>query len=162
MARKNKTRQKIRVSEHITLEEATKSVTAKGKGIDNTPDEKTLEVMKQTAEILFEPLRRFWGVPIYVSSMFRSPELNEAIGGSKTSDHMKGRAIDLDAHVYGHISNRQIFEYLRDHVDYDQLIWEFGNADEPDWVHVSYRGDENRRQKLMAYKSGGKTKYKFI
>lgn len=101
-------------------------------------------------------------MPVAVSSGYRSNALNDLIGGSKRSQHSKGEALDLDADVYGGITNRQIFEYIRESLDYDQLIYEFGTDEEPAWVHVSYKSEGNRREVLKAYKDNGQTKYKHI
>ena len=101
--------------------------------------------------------------PVFVSSGYRSDALNEAIGGSKTSQHSTGEALDLDADVYGVITNADIFHYIDDRLDYDQLIWEFGTEENPDWVHVSFKKDGgNRREKLRAERVKGKTVYRFI
>jgi hypothetical protein len=118
--------------------------------------------MVVTSAQVFEPLREWVGGPIKINSFFRSPELNTAIGGSKTSQHCEGRAIDIDD-VYGYKTNAEMFRYIDEHLDYDQLIWEFGDDSNPDWVHVSYVDAEtNRKRKLKAYKEDGKTRYKEI
>jgi hypothetical protein len=152
-----------KISEHITYAESIHSNTAKRKGIDNTPSAAQVEVMKITAEKIFEPLRKFVGGPIKVTSMFRSPALNEAIGGSsKTSQHMKGQAMDLDD-VYGHKTNAEMYQWIKENLNFDQLIWEFGTDMNPNWIHVSYVNDEdNRNRCLKAYKESGRTKYKVI
>jgi len=147
------------ISDHISYQEATESETAEKLGVKNDPPDEILEVMKVTARKLFEPLRRFWKTAIWVSSFYRSPQVNAALKGSKDSQHMKGEAMDIDAQVYGMISNRQVFEYLRDNVIFDQLIWEEGNDDEPDWVHVSFRANANRMQVYRKYVKKGKAKY---
>ena len=114
------------------------------------------------AEMIFQPLRSYVGGPIKITSFFRSPELNQAIGGSKSSQHCKGQAMDLDD-VYGHKTNAEMFDYIRENLDFDQLIWEFGDDNNPDWVHVSYVSpDENRKRCLKAYKENGKSKYMVI
>ena len=146
------------LSEHVSYKEATKSVTANRLGIENTPDEDIIATMKVTCKCVFEPIREHFNQPIYISSFYRSPELNTAIGGSKKSQHCKGEAIDIDD-VYGDTKNSQIFEYIKDNLDYDQLIWEFGDDQNPSWVHVSYRLGNNRRRVLKAYKSQGRTRY---
>lgn len=110
--------------------------------------------MRLVAEKCFQPLREHFDRPIGISSFYRSPELNKAIGGSKTSDHCKGRAIDIDADIYGGITNKEIFDWLRENVEFDQLISEYGTEDNPAWVHVSYREGENRGMVLRATKSG--------
>lgn len=153
----------MKISDHITYAEAIHSQTAKRKVIDNTPNPAQVENMKIIAEKVFEPLRKWVGGPIKVNSFFRSPELNEAIGGSKTSQHCKGQAIDIDD-VYGKRSNAEMFNYIREILDFDQLIWEFGTDMNPNWVHVSYASKEdNRNRCLKAYKDDmGRTKYKTI
>jgi hypothetical protein len=118
--------------------------------------------MKLIAEKVFEPLRKWVGGPIKINSFYRSPELNVAIGGSKKSQHCHGQAIDIDD-TYGHRSNASMFHHLRYSLDYDQIIWEFGDDKNPAWVHVSYVSEEkNRHRCLQAYKENGKTKYKVI
>lgn len=147
------------ISKHISEKEATKSVTALRLGIDNTPDGDTLNNMKIVAEKVFEPLREWVGGAIKINSFYRSPALNEAIGGSTRSQHCKGQAIDIDD-IYGHKTNKEMFNYIKDNIDFDQMIWEFGNEDNPDWVHVSYVSeDKNRNRILKAVRDEGKTKY---
>ena len=151
-----------KISKHITYAEAIHSNTAKRKGIDNTPSPTHVETMKETANKIFEPLREFVCGPIKVTSMFRSAALNEAIGGAKSSQHMKGQAMDLDD-VYGHKSNAEVYQWIKENLNFDQLIWEFGTDTNPNWIHVSYVNDEdNRNRCLKAYKEKGKTKYKVI
>lgn len=101
-------------------------------------------------------------VPIRINSFFRGTALNKAIGGANGSQHTKGEAIDLDA-IKG-ITNADIFNYIRDNLDYDQLIWEFGTDKEPNWVHVSYKMDssKNRKRMLRAKKENGRTRYVII
>jgi zinc D-Ala-D-Ala carboxypeptidase len=150
-----------KVSEHLSLKEVTKSNTAQRRGIDNTPTVSHLVALKEVAENIFEPLRLHFGVPIGVSSGYRGKELNEAIGGSKRSQHCNGQALDLDADIYGSITNADIFYRIKNHLDFDQLIWEFGTDEEPNWVHVSYVGDgTNRGEVLKAYRVEGRVKYK--
>lgn len=150
------------ISEHISKKEATFSATATRKGIDNTPGEYELQNMELIAEKIFEPLRKHVNGPIKINSFFRSQELNKAIGGSSKSQHCQGRAMDLDD-TYGYMSNADMYKYIKDNLDYDQMIWEFGTEENPDWVHVSYvDADSNRKRCLQAYKEDGKTKYKVI
>ena len=125
------------ISEHISKKEATFSATATRKGIDNIPGEYELQNMELIAEKVFEPLRKAVNGPIKINSFFRSEELNKAIGGSSRSQHCQGRAIDLDD-VYGYMSNKDMYNYIKNNLDFDQMIWEFGTEDNPDWVHVSY------------------------
>jgi hypothetical protein len=154
----------MNLSKNLTLAEVTKSTTAKRLGIDNTPDEWTTENLRQVAINIFQPLREAFGCPIYVSSGYRSAELNTAIGGSTRSQHVEGRALDLDADVYGGCTNSQIFNWIKENLEFDQLIWEFGDDDNPDWVHVSYVYDGiNRKRCLKACRdNNGKTYYEVI
>ena len=151
------------ISEHISKKEATFSATATRKGIDNIPGEYELQNMELIAEKVFEPLRKAVNGPIKINSFFRSEELNKAIGGSSRSQHCQGRAIDLDD-VYGYMSNKDMYNYIKNNLDFDQMIWEFGTDSNPDWVHVSYvDADSNRKRCLKAYKDeNNKTKYKTI
>jgi zinc D-Ala-D-Ala carboxypeptidase len=153
----------MKLSDNLSLAEAIKSNTAIKYGIDNSPTEEHLENLKAIAQDVFQRVREHFGKAIYVSSGYRSESLNKCIGGSSTSQHCKGEALDLDAQVYGGLTNAQLFSYIEEWITFDQLIWEFGSNTEPDWVHVSYKKDGNNRgQKLMAYKKGGKTLYKEI
>ena len=150
----------MQLSEHLTLAEVTKSQTATRLGIDNDPDAHQLAALKAVAENIFEPLRNHFGVPIGISSGLRSKALNKAIGGSTRSQHCHGQALDIDADIYGGINNRNIFRFIQNNLDFDQLIWEFGSDDNPAWVHVSFVDDgTNRGQTLRAVKENGKTKY---
>jgi zinc D-Ala-D-Ala carboxypeptidase len=151
-----------KISEHISYKEGVYSTTAKRLGIDNTPDAYALQNMELLAEKVFEPLREYVNGPIAINSFYRSPELNQAIGGSSKSQHCEGRAIDIDD-TYGYMSNKEMYEYIKNNLDFDQIIWEFGTDDNPDWVHVSYVDhDFNRQRCLKAYKEDGKTKYMVI
>jgi len=150
------------ISKHISYKEGVYSITAIRKGIDNEPNEEQLSNMKLVAEKIFEPVRIHFKVPIKVNSFFRSPDLNKAIGGSTKSQHCKGQAIDIDD-TYGKIKNSDIYWWIKDNLDFDQMIWEFGNNDNPDWVHISYVSpDKNRNRCLKAYREDGKTKYMVI
>ena len=149
----------IRISKHISYKEATRSATALRLGIENVPNEYELQNMEMVAKKVFEPLREAVDAPIKINSFFRCEELNKAIGGSSKSQHCQGRAIDIDD-IYGHVSNAFMYYYIKDNLDFDQLIWEFGTDDSPDWVHVSYVDeDSNRKRCLKAYRENGKTKY---
>jgi len=132
------------ISEHISYEEATKSQTAIRRGIDNTPTPEHLEAMKLVAEKVFEPIRNHFNVPIGISSFYRSKALNKAVGGAASSQHTKGEAIDVDADIFGEITNKMIFDYVRNNLSFDQLIWEYGDNLKPAWVHVSYKAKGNR------------------
>ena len=151
----------MKLSKHLSLKEVIKSNTATRKGIDNTPTDEHLYNLKRLAEEIFEPIRTHFNVPIGVSSGYRSIALNKAIGGSKTSQHSKGEALDLDADIYGKITNKQIFDFIKDNLVFDELIWEFGDDNNPDWVHVSYTNElrPNRKEILRAKKINGKTVY---
>ena len=152
----------MKLSENLSLQEVIKSPTAIKFDIDNTPSRQEIQNLVYIAEHVFQPLRDHLAVPIYVSSGFRSKALNDRIGGSPTSQHRKGQALDLDAHVFGSTTNAEIFHFIRQYLDFDQLIWEFGTNLEPAWVHVSFvppgRG-HNRKEVLKAYKLDGSTKY---
>ena len=143
------------ISEHISYIEATKSDIAIKKGIDNTPDENQLVNMILLAEKVFEPLRLFLNVPIGVTSFFRSKQLNKLVGGSINSQHManNGSAIDIDADIFNHIKNIDIFNYIKDNLEFDQLIAEYPIDGEPQWVHVSYNSKNNRKQIFVSYKN---------
>ena len=150
------------ISEHVSYKEGTYSVTATRLGVDNTPDDEQLTNMELIAEKIFEPLRKWVGGPIKINSFYRGLLLNTAIGGSKKSQHMKGQAMDIDDN-YGHATNAEMYHWIKDNLDFDQMIWEFGNDDEPNWIHVSYVSKkENRNRCLKAYRKDGKTKYKVI
>jgi hypothetical protein len=147
------------ISKHISEKEATKSITALRLNIDNTPNGDSLSNMKLVAEKVFEPLREWVGGAIKINSFYRSIALNEAIGGSNRSQHCQGRALDIDD-IYGYKTNAEMFHYIKDNLDFDQMIWEFGNEDNPDWVHVSYVSEEKNRNKILkAVRDDGKTKY---
>ena len=153
---------KIHLSKNLPLVEAIKSNTAIKNGIDNSPTEEHLANMKLVADKIFQPVREHFNIPIGVTSMYRSAALNKVIGGAKSSSHMTGQAIDMDADVYGGVTNKEIFEYIIANLTFDTIIWEFGTSDEPAWIHVAYREDNNRNRRLVAYKDQNKnTQYKF-
>ena len=150
------------ISKHISSKEGVYSATALRRGINNTPNEEQLANMKLIAEKIFEPLREYVGGPIKINSFFRSPKLNKAIGGSTTSQHCKGQAMDVDD-TFGYKTNADMYKFIKEHLNFDQMIWEFGDDDNPNWVHISYvSSDKNRNRCLKAYKHKGKTKYKVI
>jgi len=150
------------ISKHISDKEGVYSRTALRLEIKNKPNKQQLNNMVELAENIFEPLRSYANGPIKINSFFRSPELNKAIGGSGKSQHCNGQAIDLDD-TFGHLTNAEMYSFIKEHLDFDQMIWEFGNDDNPDWVHVSYVSpQENRNRCLKAYKQNNKTKYKII
>ena len=145
------------ISKHLTLEELTYSATAIKLGIVNAPTPIQIENLKTLALKVFEPTREHFGVPIHISSGYRIMNLNQALNGSITSQHCRGEAIDIDMKG-DKVTNAQIFHWIKDNLKYDQLIWEFGDKKNPDWVHVSYCS-ENRKQTLRAVKVNGKTHY---
>ena len=153
----------MKLSEHLSLAEVTKSNTAKRLGIDNTPTAEHLANLKLVAEKIFEPIRNHFGKPINVSSGYRSKALNEATpGSSATSQHCSGEALDLDQdEMNTGVTNKMVFDYIKNNLNFDQLIWEFGTDANPDWVHVSYESTgRQRKQILRAVRVNGKTAYK--
>lgn len=151
-----------KISEHINYAEATKSQQAERLGISNNPSLDQLAAMKFVANNVFEVVRNHFNVPIGISSFFRNSGVNAMIGGSRNSQHCTGEAIDIDADIYGCITNKQIFDYIRKNLVFDQLIWEFGDDNNPAWVHVSLKKNGNRKQVLKAKTVQGKTIYKEI
>ena len=150
------------ISKHISYKEGVYSITATRKGIDNTPNNEQLKNMELIADEIFEPLRTYVGGPIKINSFFRCPELNTAIGGSNKSQHCKGQAIDIDD-TYGRMTNAEMYHWIKEHLDFDQMIWEFGDDDNPDWIHISYVSPEDNRSRcLKAYRENSKTKYMVI
>ena len=151
-----------RLSKHVSYKEGIHSITALRLGLKNDPSESHLENMKLIAEKVFEPLRVHVGGPIKINSFYRGPELNAAIGGSAKSQHCHGQAMDIDD-TYGHMSNADMYKFIKENLEFDQMIWEFGTDENPDWVHVSYTNPgENRKRCLKAYRENGKTKYMVI
>ena len=149
----------MKISDHITYREGVKSNTARRRGIENNPNEDELKNMELLANEVFEPLRKWVGGPIKVNSFFRSEELNKAIGGSTRSQHCQGQAMDIDD-TFRHKTNAEMFKYIKDNLDFDQIIWEFGDEENPDWVHISYVSPErNRNRCLKAVRENGRTKY---
>ena len=150
------------ISKHISYREGVYSNTATRRGINNVPNDEQLTNMESVADNIFEPLRAWVGGPIKINSFFRSPELNTTIGGSSKSQHCNGQAIDIDD-TFHKASNAEMYNYIKAHLDFDQLICEFGDDNNPDWVHVSYVSPEdNRGRCLKAYRKDGKTRYMVI
>ena len=152
----------MKISEHLDLSEVTKSDTAKRLGISNQPTQEHLENFKKLANNVFEPIRKHFGKPIFISSGYRSVELNTAIKGSLSSQHCSGEAIDIDMDgTKDGITNLMVFNYIKDNLSFDQLIWEFGTSESPDWVHVGYSASgKQRKQILKAIRNSDKsTKY---
>jgi zinc D-Ala-D-Ala carboxypeptidase len=145
----------MEISKNITLAEATKSNAAIRAGIKNIPDETQLLNMQYVAKEIFEPLREHFGVPIGISSFFRNKETNKLVGGAEFSQHQTGESMDIDADIFGGITNKQIFDWIKKNCIFDQLIWEFGDDSNPAWVHVSKcRIRPNRMQILKVSKTG--------
>jgi zinc D-Ala-D-Ala carboxypeptidase len=142
----------MNLSKHVTLAEFENSPTATTHGINNKMSESQIASAKLLCENVFEPLRLYLNIPIKISSGFRSAQLNKMIKGSLTSQHTKGEAMDIKIDAKG-------FYFIKDKLDFDQLIWEFGNDEQPSWVHVSYKKSGNRKQVLKATKRNGKTIY---
>lgn len=152
--------QRMRLSKNLTLGEVSKSATAIKYGISNKPTGEHLSSLMLVAQKVFQPVRTHFNKPIAITSGYRSKALNDIIGGASGSQHSKGEALDLDADVYGGLENYQIFNYIKDNLAFDQLIWEFGDDENPAWVHVSYKETGNRGEVLQAVKQNGKTIYK--
>jgi len=143
-----------KLTDNFSLKELTHSITAMNRNIDNTPDAMAIACLRTLAVRVLQPAREYLGEPITVSSGYRSPKLNKAIGGARYSQHRKGEAADI---VCG--NNKVVFDFILNNLDFDQLIWEFGNDEQPDWIHVSYTRGGNRREVLKALKRRGKTVY---
>ena len=132
---------------YFTLEEMTRSDVAKREGIDNTPGLQETEALTALVEDVLDPLREMYGHPIHVTSGYRCEALNKAVGGAKTSQHLRGEAADIKTNRKG--GNARLYGLLEKYFDYDQLIWEKGDDYEPAWVHVSYKAEGgNRKEKL--------------
>jgi hypothetical protein len=151
----------MQLSEHLSLAEVTKSDTAKRRGISNMPTEAHIANFKLLAENIFEPIFMHFDKPIFISSGYRSAELNKAIGGAASSQHCQGEAIDIDMDGRpGGVTNKMVFDFIKENLNFDQLIWEFGTDTNPDWVHVSYESTgKQRKQILKAVRKGGATSY---
>jgi len=161
----------MKLTNNLSLREAIKSQTAIKRGISNDPTPEEIAKLKLTAEKLFQPIRDHFGIPIGITSMFRSDKLNKAIKGATSSQHTKAEAIDIDADVFGGkvedkdgkmvtFTNKMIFDYIKENLEYDQLIWEYGTNESPAWVHVSYKEEGNRFRDLKCFKNSlGRTQY---
>lgn len=150
------------LSKNLKLEIVLKSVTALRYGIDNTPSIEHRNNLVILAENIFQPIVDYFKVPIYISSGYRSEELNKRIGGSKTSDHCKGMAIDIDQDFRSSVTNREVFDFISKNLSFKQLIWEYGDNDNPDWVHVSYDYRYLPREILRSKKVNKKTRYIYM
>lgn len=140
-----------KISNFISFKEATHSNYAQENGISNKPKAEHIKNMEVLAEKVFEPLREWVGNPIKVNSMFRSEELNTALRGSHTSSHMQGKAMDITS-IDGK-TNLEMFHYIKNNLDFDQLIWEYGT--EPRWLHVSYENKKDNRNQVLVIKKRG-------
>jgi len=148
----------MQLSKNLSLAEVVRSESAKRRGINNMPTSEHLENLKELALNVFQPIRDHFKVPIHISSGYRSRILNNAVNGAAKSQHCSGQAIDIDVDGTS-ITNKQVFDYIKENLDFDQLIFEFGTDKNPDWVHVSYSKDNNRKQVLRAKRNGIKTYY---
>ena len=148
----------MNLSPNFSLHELTKSETALRLDLDNTPDEQATENLRLLCEKVLQPVRDHYGKGVKVNSAYRSPESNAAVGGSKTSDHCKGMAADIE--IPG-VANADLAQWIMDNLDYTQLILEFYTPGIPDsgWVHVSYDPANLKKQELTATKVAGKTTY---
>lgn len=149
----------MKLSDHLTIAEATVSQEAARRGIDNTPNDEILAIMKTTTEKLFEPIRALMGKPIIINSFYRSVEVNKLIGGVPTSQHCKGEAMDLhfpdgNAILFNAIKNSNLV--------WDQLLWEYGDNNNPAWVHVSFSSKHNRKEILKVSLFGGKPHWEVV
>ena len=149
----------MKLSDNFSLKEMIKSQTALRKDIDNEPGEEEIENLKLLCENVLQPVREYYGKAVRVNSGYRSPELNSAIGGSKTSDHCKGMAADIE--ING-VANAELAEWIEKNCEFRQLILEFYTPGIPDsgWVHVSYNWEDNDKKVMTAMKENGKTVYK--
>jgi D-alanyl-D-alanine dipeptidase len=154
----------MKLSEHLSLSEVIRSESAKRNGISNMPTEQHIANLKLLADKVFEPIRAHFRCPIHISSAYRSIELNRAVKGSLTSQHCSGEAIDVDMDgTPNGVTNKMVFDFIKNNLEFDQLIWEFGTDSNPDWVHVSYESTgRQRKQVLKAIRSNGTTQYKQI
>ena len=152
----------MKLSENFSLAEFTKSATAIRHGIDNIPGPRAIGKLQGLVDNVLQPLRDWHGKSIRVESGYRCPALNAAVRGASTSQHMDGEAGDIE--TKGDADNGKLFNYIRENLPFDQLIWEYGDDENPAWIHVSHRTDgENRGQVLRAfYKPGGGVKYVII
>ena len=145
----------MKLSENFTLEELLFSTAAVTKGIGNKPNDIAIGKLKDLCVNILQPLREYLGEPLKIYSGFRSQLLNAAVGGANSSQHLYGEAADIGCGK----RNAEIFKYIKKNLDYDQLIWEFGDSKQPDWIHVSFRREIGRKQSLKAQKIKGKTVY---
>lgn len=144
----------MNITKHLSYYEATHSETAVKYGINNQPTEVQLILIERLASAVFEPLREWAGHPIKINSLFRCEELNshKDVKGASTSQHLCINGAAMDIKSLGKKTNAELFHYIKDNLDFDQLIWEYGTTKNPQWVHVSYNNGHNRRQVLYTKK----------
>jgi hypothetical protein len=149
----------MKLTENFSLSEMTKSETALRQGLDNTPGEEEIENLRKLAENVLQPIRDAYGRGVKVNSGFRHPDVNAAVGGSRTSDHCRGQAADIE--IPG-VANAELAQWISENLEFRQLILEFYTPGVPDsgWVHVSYVEGDNKKQVMTAMKENGKTVYK--
>ena len=149
------------ISEHLSLSELIRSDSAKRLGITNMPTAEHIINLKALAENIFEPIRAHFRCPIFISSGYRSAELNKALLGAKTSQHLKGEAIDIDMDGSSNgVTNVMVYDFITSKLDFDQVIWEHGNTENPAWVHVSFKKNGPQRHEILrAVLVDGGTKY---
>lgn len=147
----------MKLTENFSLKEFTFSPTAIKNGIKNDPSELVIKNLKSVCENVLQPLRDYLGEPIEITSGYRAINLNKIIGGAKSSQHLHGQAVDFKCNDMA-----KAFKYITENLEYDQIIWEFGDLNEPDWIHVSYVNGSNRKNRLRAYRDGWQTAYKKI
>ena len=149
----------MKLTENFSLSEMTKSETALRQGLDNTPGDEEIDNLRKLAENVLQPIREAYGRGVKVNSGFRHPDVNAAVGGSRTSDHCKGQAADIE--IPG-VANADLAQWISENLEFRQLILEFYTPGIPDsgWVHVSYVEGDNKKQVMTAMKENGKTVYK--
>jgi hypothetical protein len=148
----------MNLTKNFTLAEMTKSETALRHGMNNTPGEQELAAMKLLAEKVLQPVRDHFKKGVKVNSAYRHPDVNQRVGGSRNSDHTRGQAADIE--IPG-IPNAELAQWIRDNLEFRQLILEFYTPGIPDsgWVHVSYVAEDNKKEVLTATRKDGKTVY---
>jgi len=151
-------KERMQITTHFSLAEFTRSESAKRHGVSNDPTPEHLMNITVLCNQVLEPIREKYG-SLNISSGYRSKVLNHYIGGALSSQHCEGKAADIDQDDMPNSSNVEIFHFIKDNLEFDQLIWEMGDASKPDWVHVSYSDGKNRKQVLRAIKVNGKTVY---
>ena len=151
----------MKLSKNFSLLELTKSQTAERKDIDNTPSTEHQENLESLCTSILQPVRDHFSRVVSISSGYRSEALCLAIGSKVTSQHAKGQAADFE--IFG-VSNKELADYIHEHLDYDQLILEYWKESDPNsgWVHCSFSLNGNRKQYLRAYKENGSTKYEQV